>query len=112
MFSGTNNAGGVINVTARATLNQNSAFITGGTINTTGTGKVVASNSNSNFFNGVTLNGNLDLASGTGIERVTGGLVLNGGVSINNNSVLSWATKRSAATARSCWAVQVAATAR
>ncbi|MEF8720319.1 MAG: choice-of-anchor D domain-containing protein [Candidatus Accumulibacter necessarius] len=90
LFSGANNAGGVINVAAGATLNQNSAFITGGTINTTGTGKVVASNSNSNFFNGVTLNGNLDLASGTGIELVTGGLVLNGGVSINNNSVLSF----------------------
>jgi hypothetical protein len=86
----TNNAGGVINVANGAALNQQSHSITGGTINTTGTGKLVANNSNSNFLSGVTLNGLLDLAGGTAIERITNGLTLNGTVNINNNSVLSF----------------------
>ena len=84
------NTGGVINVSADSVINQFGSTITGGTINTTGTGKLVAFNSNANLLNGVTLNGSLDLATGTGIERVTGGLTLNGTVNINNNSVLSF----------------------
>ena len=85
-----NNTGGVINISADSVLNQFGSTISGGTINSTGTGRLVAFNSNSNFLSGVTLNGVLDLASGTGIERVTGGLVLNGAANVNNNSVLSF----------------------
>lgn len=85
-----NNAGGAINVANGAALNQLGHAITGGTINTTGTGKLVANNSNGNFLNGVTFNGMLDMASGTMVERVTGGLTLNGSISINNNSVMSF----------------------
>ncbi|HTD90850.1 MAG TPA: hypothetical protein VK663_09320, partial [Burkholderiales bacterium] len=86
-----NNAGGVINVSADSVINQFGSTISGGTINTTGTGKVVAFNSVANFLSGVTLNGMLDLATGTGIERVNGGLTLGGPGAINiaTSSILS-----------------------
>jgi len=84
------NTGGIINIANGSVLNQFGSTITGGTISTTGTGKVVGFNSNSNILTGVTLNGTLDLATGTSIERVTGGLTLNGAVNINNNSILSF----------------------
>ena len=84
MLAGIIFGGGII-----STVLQNGVALSG-VINTTGGGTFRASNSNSNFFNGVTLNGNIDLATATGIERVTGGLLLNGSVSINNNSVLSF----------------------
>ncbi|MFZ5493268.1 MAG: beta strand repeat-containing protein [Pseudomonadota bacterium] len=84
-----NNTGGVINVSADSVINQFGSTITGGTINTTGTGRLVAFNSASNFLNGVTLNGTLDLASGTGIERVAGGLTLNGAINIGAGSALA-----------------------
>ena len=38
----------------------------------------------------MSFNGPLDLASATSVERVTGGLTLNGTISVNNNSVLSF----------------------
>ncbi|MBI3369918.1 MAG: S-layer family protein, partial [Burkholderiales bacterium] len=85
-----NNAGGAINVANGVVLNQLGVPVTGGTLATTGSGRIVVSNSNANFFNGVALNGTLDLAGGTGIERVTGGLTLNGGINVNLNSVLSF----------------------
>ena len=81
-----NNAGGTINVSDGSVINQFGSTISGGVINTTGTGKLVAANNGNNFLSGVTLNGSLDLASATGIQRVTGGLVLNGTASIGANS--------------------------
>ncbi|MBK7423607.1 MAG: hypothetical protein IPJ48_11180 [Propionivibrio sp.] len=84
-----NNAGGVINVAAGSVVNQFGSTITGGTINTTGGGALVAFNSGSNFISGVMLNGTLDLASGVGIERVTGGLTLNGTINVGSGSVLA-----------------------
>ncbi|MEF8754510.1 MAG: choice-of-anchor D domain-containing protein [Accumulibacter sp.] len=83
------NTGGVINVSADSVINQFGSTITGGTINTTGTGKLVAFNSGGNFLSGVSLNGTLDLASGTGIERVGNGLTLNGTINIGNNSIFA-----------------------
>ena len=84
------NTGGVINIANGSVVNQFGSTITGGTINSTGSGALVAFNSNSNILTGVTLNGLLDLATGTGVERVFGGLTLNGTVNINNNSALSF----------------------
>lgn len=84
-----NNAGGVINVANGSVLNQFGSTISGGTINTTGDGKVVGFASGSNFLDGLTLNGTLDLASATGVERVTNGLTLNGSVNIGKGSVLA-----------------------
>ena len=85
------NTGGVINISADSVVNQFGSAITGGTINSTGTGRLVAFNNNNNILSGVTLNGTLDLASGTGVERVVGGLTLNGSINVNSNSVLSFA---------------------
>ncbi|MGE0809528.1 MAG: beta strand repeat-containing protein, partial [Immundisolibacter sp.] len=85
-----NNTGGTINVSADSVLNQFGSTITGGVINTTGTGKLVAFNSGNNFLSGVTLAGTLDLASATGIERVAGGLTLGGAtINIGNNSIFA-----------------------
>ena len=84
-----NNAGGVINVSADSVVNQFGSTISGGTINTTGTGKLVAFNSGSNFLDTVTLNGTLDMASAYGVERVTNGLVLNGTVNIGAASIFA-----------------------
>ena len=84
------NASGVINVSADSVINQFGSTISDGTINTTGTGKLVAFNSANNFLSGVTLNGTLDLATGTGSERIDNGMTLNGTVNVNNNSVLAF----------------------
>ncbi|MDE2615069.1 MAG: hypothetical protein KGL78_16670, partial [Burkholderiales bacterium] len=54
-----NNAGGTINVSADSVVNQFGSTLSGGTINTTGTGKLVAFNSGSNFLDNVALNGTL-----------------------------------------------------
>ncbi len=68
------NTGGTINVGVDSVINQFGTSIAVGTINTTGTGAIVASNNGSNFLTGVTLNGTLDLATSTGIEYVSGGM--------------------------------------
>ena len=83
------NTGGVINIGNGSVANQFGSSISGGTINTTGSGALVAFNTGNNFLNGVTLNGTLDMSGGTGIERITGGLVLNGTVNIGINSILA-----------------------
>ena len=72
-----------------STVVQNGVTLSG-VINTSGTGNFVAINSGGNFLNGVTLNGKLDLASNTGIERVVNGLTLNGNINVNNNSILAF----------------------
>ena len=84
------NTGGTINVANGSVINQFGTTITGGTINTTGTGALVAQNNGANLLNGVTLNGLLDLATNTGFERIGSGLTLNGAVNINQNSVLAF----------------------
>jgi len=84
------NTGGTINVSADSVINQFGSTISGGTINTTGTGKLVAFNSSSNILSNVTLNGTLDLASATGVERVQNNLALNGTVNLNAGSILNF----------------------
>jgi hypothetical protein len=85
--------GGILNLKSDRLLGssvvQNGVALSG-LVNTSGNGSFRASNSNLNFLNGVTFNGVLDMASGTMVERVTGGLTLNGSININNNSVLSF----------------------
>ena len=74
---------------AGSTILQQGVTITG-VINTSGSGNLQASGSGSNYLSGVTLNGNLDLASATATERVVGNLVLNGNIQVNNNSLLNF----------------------
>ncbi len=80
----------MINVANGSVVNQFGSTITGGTINTTGAGKLVAFASASNFLDSVTLNGNLDMATGTGFQRIANGLTLGGTIDLNNNSVLAF----------------------
>ena len=85
------NSGGVINIANGSVVNQFGSAITGGTINTTGSGALVAFASAANFLNGVTLGGRMDMASAFALQRVTNGLTLNSGtVEIANQSVLSF----------------------
>ena len=84
------NSGGVINIATGSVVNQFGSSISGGTINTTGTGKLAAFAGSANFLSGVTLNGNLDMASNQAFERINGGFTLNGSVSLGANSILSF----------------------
>ena len=86
-----NNTGGVINVGAGSVINQFGSTITGGNINTTGTGALVVFASSANFLSGVTLGGRMDMASGFALQRITNGLTLNNGtIEIANQSALSF----------------------
>ena len=85
------NTGGSVNIGNGSVLNQFSASFIGGVINTAGTGAFVASNSNANVLSSVTLNGTLNLASGSQTrETITGGMTLNGAVNLNNSSYLAF----------------------
>ena len=95
VFNNITNTGGTINVGNGSVINQFGTTISGGIISTAGTGALVASNSGANFLNNVTLNGTLDLASGTAQEQVQNGLVLNGAININNNSILAFGGNQS-----------------
>ncbi len=86
-----NSAGATVNLTGTltntaATLNLNSTTgswrfvggtIDGGTVATTGSSTLIATNVGGTLANGVTLNGTLDLTSANGVHvAVTGGLIL------------------------------------
>ncbi|MBI3344269.1 MAG: choice-of-anchor D domain-containing protein [Gammaproteobacteria bacterium] len=89
----TNAGSGHIDATgAGSSVVQNGVTITGGTINTTGGGVLAPTNNGNNFLNGVTVNGTIDLATATAIERIGGGTTINtgGAFNINNNSILSF----------------------
>ncbi|WP_300321866.1 choice-of-anchor D domain-containing protein [Accumulibacter sp.] len=87
---GYDNSAGILRADTGSTVFFNSATVSGGTLNSNGNGKFVASNSGNNFLNGVTLNGVLDLATATGVERISaGGMTLNGTINIASGSVLA-----------------------
>lgn len=79
------NVGGQIIAGAGSTVLQNGVTLSGN-INASGTGTFRASNSNSNFLDAVTLNGDLDLASALGREQVINDLTLNGEITLNGGS--------------------------
>ena len=87
-----NNTGGVINVAAGSVVNQFGSSVTGGTINTTGSGALVVFSSAANFLSGVTLNGVMDMASIVNSrQRVAGGMTLGSGtINLNSNGILSF----------------------
>ena len=90
----TQTGGGVLNAADGGLITLNSTNVVGGLLTTSGSGTITASGSGSNFLTGVTLAGTLDLASSSGIERVTGGMTLGHGsatglITIDNNSVLA-----------------------
>jgi hypothetical protein len=87
----TSTGGGQILAGAGSQVRQNGVTI-GGTVNTSGNGLFSATYNPNNYLDGVTLNGNLDMASiTTSRQRVTaGGLVLNGQIDINKGGILSF----------------------
>ncbi len=85
----TGTATGQLVAGAGSTILQQGVTITG-IINTSGSGNLQASGSGTNYLSGVTLNGNLDLASATATERVVNSLVLNGTVTLNSSSLLNF----------------------
>ncbi|MBS0392025.1 MAG: choice-of-anchor D domain-containing protein [Proteobacteria bacterium] len=84
-----NNAGGVINVSPDSVVNQFGS-ISGGTINTTGSGKLASGNSAGSVLSGVTINGTLDVqAIANARNRIANGMVLNGTANVGNGGILS-----------------------
>ena len=84
-------ATGQIEAGAGSVVLQNGVTLSG-RVATTGTGTLRASASGSNFLDGVTLAGRLDLATAAGVERVVGGLTLEGGatIDVDNGSVVAF----------------------
>ena len=86
-----NNAGGVINVANGSVLNQFGSTISGGTINTTGTGALMAFSSGNNVLDNVKLNGLLDVQTNANArERIANGLTLDGSANVGNGGILSF----------------------
>ncbi|MBK9956570.1 MAG: choice-of-anchor D domain-containing protein [Rhodocyclaceae bacterium] len=87
----TGGASGQIVAGAGSQVLQNGVTISG-TVNTSGGGLFSVVSSFANRLDGVTFNGNMDMASiANSRQRVTpGGLVLNGTVNINSNGILSF----------------------
>ncbi|MBN8454256.1 choice-of-anchor D domain-containing protein [Accumulibacter sp.] len=88
-----NNTGGTINIANGSFVNQFGSTITGGTINTSGSGALTVFSSSANFLNNSTLNGRMDMASNANSrQRVSGALTLGGAsttIDINQNGILS-----------------------
>jgi hypothetical protein len=84
------NTGGTVTAADSGVINQSASTIIGGTVGTTGTGIFRPSNSASNFLDGVTVSGTLDMATALAVERVINDLTLNGTININQNSALTF----------------------
>ncbi|MEO7360736.1 MAG: hypothetical protein ABI120_10425, partial [Gemmatimonadaceae bacterium] len=77
------NAGGVLSAGDKGVFAFNGAAVNGGTLTSSGSGKFTFTNNGANALNGVTLAGNVDLASAAGQPRITGGLTFGAGGVIN-----------------------------
>ncbi|MFT3819425.1 MAG: choice-of-anchor D domain-containing protein [Rubrivivax sp.] len=85
-----NNTGGVISVGNGSAVNLFGSTLAGGTVATTGTGALVVFSSGSNVLSGLTLNGQMDMATvASSRQRIANGLTLNGNVNIANGGILS-----------------------
>ena len=83
------NSGSQIIAGAGSTVAQSGVRLNG-TISVSGTGSFQANNSGSNFLDGVTFTGVLDLSSqGNSRERIVNGATINGSVNIANGGILS-----------------------
>ena len=70
---------------------QNGMRVTGGEMNSTGTGKFVVTSSGANFLDAVALTGLLDMSTNLNTrERIINGLTLDGTIDINRNGILSF----------------------
>ena len=87
------NTGGVITAANGGTVGLSGVTVTGGTLQSSGSGVFRANSSGNNVLNNVTLTGVLDVASGSSSnrrERIVNGLTLNSGsINIANGGILS-----------------------
>ncbi|HNQ05100.1 MAG TPA: choice-of-anchor D domain-containing protein, partial [Thiobacillaceae bacterium] len=87
--SGVDNTAGTLLAADQSTVRINGITVTGGQLNTSGSGRFQANNSGNNYINGATLNGLLDL-SGGGIARISsGGMTVNGRIDISQGGILA-----------------------
>lgn len=82
----TNSGSGQILAGDGSTVRQNAATISGGVINTAGSGALIATVNHANVLDGVTVNGLIDMASAGGIEHVINDIELNGQISLGLGS--------------------------
>ena len=78
-----------LNLSGAGSFVQDGGTLTG-VVTPSVTGRFVVANNSNNFLDAATLNGTLDMASATGIERVVNGLTLNGNINVNNYSTLAF----------------------
>ena len=82
------NPGGQIHAATGSTVIQSGVTLSG-VLNSSGSGTLRATSSGSNFLDGATLNGVLDLTAASAIERITAnGLELNGRIDVDNSANL------------------------
>ncbi|MDP1902018.1 MAG: choice-of-anchor D domain-containing protein [Rubrivivax sp.] len=90
LSTGIGNAAGQILAQNGSAVRQSSVTISGGTIATSGTGTFQAISSASNFLDGVSLSGTLDLTTIINSrERIINGATINGAVNVGNGGILS-----------------------
>ena len=82
----TNIGSGQILAADKSAVVQNGVTITGGTINSSGSGSLQPTRSGANFLSGVTVAGLVDLQPQNGAERVINGLTVNGTISVDASS--------------------------
>jgi hypothetical protein len=90
LFAAVANAGGAISAQTGSVVEQDGVRITGGAITTAGSGVFRMNNSGDNYLDGATVTGTLDMTTlGNARERIVNGLTLNGNVNVANGGILS-----------------------
>lgn len=82
----TNAANGDILAGDGSTVRQNGITIEGGEINSAGSGVMTASFSTANTLDGVTVNGTIDMASGSGFNNIQNDITINGAILLDFGS--------------------------
>ncbi len=85
----TGGAGSQLVAGAGSVVSQQGVTISG-VVNTSGTGSLRPTNNANNYFSGVNFSGTLDMAGALAIERVVGGLTLDGTVNLNSGSIINF----------------------
>ncbi|MDQ2779326.1 MAG: hypothetical protein M3Y32_07195, partial [Pseudomonadota bacterium] len=84
------NSSGQINAQTGSTVVQAGASIKGGTLGTSGSGVIQVNSSGSNFLDGVTLSGVLDMSGiANARNRIINSTTINGAVNVGNGGILS-----------------------
>ncbi|MGE0809527.1 MAG: beta strand repeat-containing protein, partial [Immundisolibacter sp.] len=88
--SSVDNTAGLLFADNGSAVRMNGVTVTGGMLDTSGSGRFQANGSSGNFMNGVTLNGLLDLTPAGSIVRIaSGGMTVDGRIDIAQGSLLA-----------------------